>query len=189
MIKGKVTYKPALNYLRKIEKQSKYATAVALTKTAWSVKADEVKALDNHLNKPTPFTKRAYRVQRATKRRLVSSVYAAPIQDKYLQHQVHGGTSKGHVPGKRQKLNAYGNLPRRATKRKNTFSATIKGVSGVWQRKGRGKSKKVILVAHFPSSRSYSKRLPFYRVARGTVDKRFPNHYRNEFKKAMRSAR
>lgn len=189
MIKGKVTYKPALKYLRKIEKQSRYANAVALTKTAWDVRAEEMEALDRYLQKPTPFTKRAFRVQRATKRRPMSSVYAAPIQEQYLQHQVYGGVSKGHVPGKKQKLNAYGNLPRRATKRKNTFSATIGGVSGVWQRKGRGKNKRVELVAHFPKSRKYSKRLPFHRVARAAVNKKFPVHYRQEFKRAMRSAR
>jgi hypothetical protein len=189
MIKGKVFYRGAVNYLRRAEKQSRFATAAALTKTAWQVKDAEVDALVKYLDRPTPFTKRAFRVQRATKQRMMAMVYAAPIQDEYLSTQVFGGQTKGHVPGKRQKLNAYGNLPRRATKRKNTFSATINGVSGVWQRVGRGKNKKIVLVAHFPNTRRYKARLPFYRIARSMVVKRFPGNFDRSFRKAMRTAR
>lgn len=189
MIGGTVIYKGAVSYLRKVEKQSVYANAVALTKTAWQVKDEEVVALKRHLKSPTPFTQRAYRVRRATKQKLVSSVYAAPIQEKYLRHQVYGGQSKGHVPGKQQKLNAYGNLPRRATKRKRTFNATINGIKGTWQNVGKGKRKKLVLVAHFPASRSYKKRLPFFRVARTVVDRRFSKNYSVAFRNAMRTAR
>ena len=189
MIKGRVSYKPALKYLQRVEKQSRFAKAKALTQTAWQVKDEESKALVKHLKNPTPFTRRAYRVQRATKARPVAAVYAAPIQDKYLQHQVHGGVSKGHVPGKQQKLNQYGNLPRRATKRKNTFNATINGIKGTWQNVGKGKNRKLVLVAHFPASRKYAKRLPFHRIARDVVRRRFKGNYDRAFKGAMRTAR
>jgi hypothetical protein len=189
MIKGRVIYKPSLKYLRKVEKQSRFANAKALTQTAWQVKDEEVKALSTYLKSPTPFTKRAYRVKRATKAKPVAAVYAAPIQEKYLRHQVFSGTSKGQVPGKQQKLNAYGNLPRRATKRKRTFNATINGIRGTWQNVGKGKNRKLVLVAHFPTSRKYSKRLPFFRVARETVSRRFKGNYRKAFKQAMRTAR
>jgi len=189
MITGKVIYKPAVKYLRKVKKQSDFATVVALTKTAWQTRDAEIKALSKYLHNPTPFTKKAFRVQRATKARPMAVVYVAPIQEKYLAPQVHGGSTKGHVPGKHQKLNQYGNLPRRATKRKNTFSATINGVSGVWQRTGGKRNPQVKLVAHFPGSRNYSKRLPFFRVARETIDKRFQGNFRAAFKKAMSTAR
>lgn len=189
MIGGSVIYKGAIKYLQKVEKQSRFANAVALTKTAWQVKSEEVKALSGFLKSPTPFTKKAYRVRKATKAKLVASVYAAPIQEKYLRHQVYGGQSKGHVPGKQQKLNAYGNLPRRATKRKKTFSKTINGTKGVWQNKGKGKNRQIVLVAHFPSSRSYAKRLPFFRVAHTVVGRNFKKNYSVAFRNAMRTAR
>ena len=189
MLKANVSYSGAIRYLQRIEKQSRFAAVQATTKTAWQVKDEETEALSRHLNNPTPFTKRSFRVQRATKQKPTAVVYAAEIQDKYLSAQVFGGQTRGHVPGKRQKLNAYGNLPRKATKRKNTFSATIKGVSGVWQRKGRGKNKRVELVAHFPKSRKYSKRLPFHETARRVVKQRYGQNFSMAFKRAMRTAR
>ena len=189
MTKGRVVYKGALNYLKRVEKQSRFANAKALTQTAWQVKDADVKALSIHLKSPTPFTKRSFRVQRATKAKPVASVYAAPIQEKYIQYAVFGGTSKGHVPGKQQKLNAHGNLPRRATKRKRTFNATINGLYGTWQNVGKGKNKKIVLIAHYQSSRRYSKRLPFFKVARDTVSRRFKHNYDKAFKDAMRTAR
>ena len=128
-------------------------------------------------------------MQRATKSKLVSSVFSAPIQERYLAIQVFGGSSKGHVPGKQQKLNAYGNLPRRATKRKNTFNATINGITGTWQNVGKKKNRKLVLVAHYPSTRHYHKRLPFFMVAEKVVGKRHKKNFDLAFKNAMRTSR
>ena len=205
MISGRVDYNGAVKALQRYEKQSKYAYARALTETAKSVQREEIKALHYHLDRPTPFTtnpsntRGAIRVKYANKNHLVSVVYAAPIQDKYLKYAVDGGT---RLPKHRaipipvgQKRGRYGHMTRNALnslhKNPKVFSGVPHGrkTPGLYKRMGRGGRKNLRLMVKYQSSARYDKRLPFYRVARTTVLKLFPDHYRNEFKKAMRSAR
>ena len=107
-------------------KQARFATAQALTRTAWAVVRAEQAEVDKVFDKPTPFTKRAFGVERATPQSLTAVVYIKPRQAEYLAPQIEGGSrpmkrfeqrlsseakSAGFwVPGKGVKLNAYGNL-------------------------------------------------------------------------------
>ena len=129
-------------------KQLPFAMARALTATAWDIQRHITEELPNYLDRPTPFTRKAFGVQRANKRELRARVFVKDRQSRYLKYQVEGGTRtpKGRaivVPytrGGAIKLNKYGNLPRgRVAKliaQNKTFSGTVKGTPGVWRRTG-----------------------------------------------------
>ncbi|MFY0619033.1 hypothetical protein [Shimia sp.] len=114
------------------QRQLPFATAMALNDTAADVDEAWTKQMARRLDRPTPFTMRGIRRQRAVKRRLVATVAFKDIQAQYLRLQVEGGSRKpvGNailIPVA-QKLNRYGNMPKgavgRSVKRKDTFIAS-----------------------------------------------------------------
>lgn len=99
-----------------MQKQLRYAAAVALTRTAGAVKDAMPAALDRALDKPTPFTKKGLFVNRADKSTLAATVGFMDRQASYLRYQISGGTrtagARGiKLPGNIE-LNAFGNIPR-----------------------------------------------------------------------------
>ncbi len=60
--------------------QVPYATAVALTRTAQDAAKELNAELPKHLDNPTPFTRQAFTILRATKRDLRAVVLAKPAQ-------------------------------------------------------------------------------------------------------------
>jgi hypothetical protein len=102
--------------LTHLEKQTRYATAVALTRTAKAVKDAMPEAMDRALDRPTPFTKRGMYVKAAKASDLTAVVGFMDRQASYLKYQIAGGTraptSRGiKLPGNIQ-LNSFGNIPR-----------------------------------------------------------------------------
>lgn len=99
-----------------LTKQIKFATAVALTKTATKVKQALPDALDVTFDRPTPFTKQGTYLVKATRDNLVAEVGFKDIQSHYLHLQAEGGTQEPgpagiRLPGNIQ-LNAFGNIPK-----------------------------------------------------------------------------
>ncbi len=125
--------------IEQIERQRRFAVAVALTRTAQDVAGAELEEIARAFDRPTPYTMGALRVQPATKDKLeavvmlkddsyVSKAGIAPA--KYLLPQIEGGS--GHlkrfervlqmagwmpagwraVPGRFARLDAYGNVSR-----------------------------------------------------------------------------
>lgn len=96
--------------------QLPFATSVALNAVAQDA-ADEVgRETARRLDRPTPFTRRAWSVWKSSKAQLTATVYAKDAQARYLRWQVAGGS---RAPNKRAqrlpsniKLNEFGNLPR-----------------------------------------------------------------------------
>ena len=74
-----------------VSDQVPYATAVALTKTAQDAARELNAELPRYLDNPTPFTRNAFTLKRATKRDLNAIVFAKDVQAKYLRYQVFGG--------------------------------------------------------------------------------------------------
>ena len=67
-ISVKMETERAEKYLRKAaKKQLPFATAVALTKTAKHLAEVERRSLSKHLDRPTPFTKKAFAIKPARK--------------------------------------------------------------------------------------------------------------------------
>lgn len=175
------------------KEQVPFAASRAINNTLKLVKRAEEAALDKYLDRPTPFTKKAYRIKFSNKRNLSGALFAMPIQNRYLAPQVFGGEvhfPKGHpVPGSRAKINAYGNLPRRATKAKNVHNKTTRGgLRGSWKVTGK-KKKKVTLVGHFVDSATYKPLLPFGRIAVSVFNRRFPREMDKAFAWAVATAR
>lgn len=123
--------------LQKQQKQVRFATAVALTRTAGIAKREVVDAMRKNFDRPTPYTLRSIFTKRATALKLEASAY---VKDDYigggqnlstaelLKHQFSGGKREAKrsewrfrqaglmsgneflVPAKAAKLDAYGNV-------------------------------------------------------------------------------
>lgn len=99
-----------------IDKQLRFAAAVALTKTAKEIRQALPAELDKVFDRPTTFTKQGTYLKAARRDELVAEVGFRPIQSKYLRLQAEGGIympREGGIrlPGNIQ-LNAFGNIPR-----------------------------------------------------------------------------
>lgn len=121
--------------LNNVRKQAKFATAVALTKTAKSVKEKEQNEMRRVYDRPKPFTVNSVFIKPASKRQpepfaivgLKNRTAGTPAA-KYLYRTIEGGARalkkseaklKGRgilprgskiVPGERTRLNRFGNL-------------------------------------------------------------------------------
>ena len=121
----------AAAWLGGVEKQVRYATAVALTRTATQIKAALPAELDRVLDRPTPFTKRGIYLKAARRDNLTAEVGFMDRQASYLALQFTGGvrrpTARGiRLPGNIE-LNAFGNIPRGLTDRLKAAAAAQDG--------------------------------------------------------------
>jgi hypothetical protein len=179
------SFKKSMNGLAK--KQMPFAGAMALTRTAWDMKKKELDpGLDKHLDRPTPFTKKAIRVQKARKNHLVAYVRVAPLQARYLRYQVKGGTRRPHkkallVPVG-QRLNKYGNMPRSTVSKLMQNPKVFSGIPhgrtqpGIYKRLGPKGRKKLHLMVAYEKRASYEKRFHFYQLAERQAKRSFNNN-------------
>ena len=110
--------------LRNAQKQIPFATSKALNDTADAVAKRLTGQMDRFLDRPTPFTKRAFltasgrfKGKRANRRDLEAIIMADKAQNEYLRLNVFGGirTPKRRaimVPTGKVPVNRYGNVPR-----------------------------------------------------------------------------
>ena len=175
------------------QRQIAFAAALALTKTAQQAQRDVTAELPKVFDRPTPFTMRAIAMERANKQTLTARVYIRPIQAEYLRREIAGGTA---LPKKRAlvipfhaELNQYGGLPRTAVKRllrrKDTFSGTVRGVSGIWQRTG----KTVRLLVAYEGKAEYKPRFPFAALVMRSVERNLPREMHAAIRRAVATAR
>ena len=193
----KVKFSTRLEKIAK--KQIPFTCAKALNDTAFGIVKDEQHALEEHLDRPTPFTKRAFQVEKASKNRLVAYVKVRQLQGRYLRYQIRGGTRSPNrraipVPVK-QRLNKYGNMPRGAIGRmlvnKKVFSGVPRGRSaeGIYQIMGGRRNRHLKMLVAYEKSASYEKRFPFYAVAGNHVQRHFRANLRRASRYAMQTAR
>ena len=164
--------------------QLPFATALALNATAEDVKRNADKLLDRKLDRPTPFTRRAFTVWRASKRKLEATVFAKDAQAEYLQYAESGGphTPRGRamvVPSKLRR-NKFGNMPKGAIKkalaRPTVFSGDPDGSrpGGIYERTRRGRGLRLLVV--YAQRLRYTPRLGFQDAARKTAEARMAHH-------------
>ncbi|WP_109314760.1 hypothetical protein [Pseudovibrio ascidiaceicola] len=189
------------------QRQLPFAISLALNYTVEDIKANTEKALGRRLDRPAPFTKRGLALKRATKRNLSAAVFFKDRQAEYLELQEKGGTRKPKrkalaVPFS-QRLNKYGNLPRRTIerllKRPDVFQGEVNGVEGIWQRPRRSKrhngsrgtkgSSGLKLLIAYEESADYQPRLCFRESARKTADARIKHNFRRAMQRALATAR
>lgn len=194
-------FKKAQKALGRMSKQVPFAASLAMNKTAESIQSVEKRKIQSDLDRPTPAVVKSIRVQRSSKRYLNAAVFVLPAISNFLHYQVEGGTRapRGRteaVPVK-IRLNKYGNIPaRRQNKiakllaRPDTFSGTVRGVPGIYQRgRGRMRNKKVKLLLAYENRISYRPRFPFYRYAQTTLNRVWRRQFNNAIARALRSAR
>jgi hypothetical protein len=183
--------------LRRVQAQARqipFAIAKTLTQVARTAAQDVQTDLPRVLDRPTQFTVRSIAWKMATKQTLTSEVYIRPAAAVYLAPLITGGVVK---PKRRAllepvnvALNQYGNLPPRKIKqllaRKDTFSGTINGIGGIWQRIGAGRVK--LLVA-YQAEQQKRKQFDFGGMVARTAQREFPRLLERNLADAMASAR
>lgn len=105
-----------LAHLSGMQKQVRYAAAVALTRTAQDVKEAMPALMERELDRPVAFTKRGLFVRMARPQTLEAIVGFMDAQAKYMALQIAGGTRKPgphgiKLPGNIT-LDSFGNIPR-----------------------------------------------------------------------------
>lgn len=124
-----------LAHLAGMQKQVKFAAAVALTRTAQAAKVEVGRLMPSELDRPKPGTTKALRVERATRDNLTAVVRlnnrgeGVPSSE-FIGHNITGGRRGMKrselmlraagilpdglytIPGKEAKLDAYGNMRR-----------------------------------------------------------------------------
>ena len=190
-------------HLNRIQrKQIPFATAKALTQTAFDVKRTLQNALPRRLDRPTKGIINSVQVDKATKYNVTARVGFAGLgfdktlwresPAKIMRYHIKGGT---RYPNKRaiavpvkQTTNQFGNLKRNAVKNllANTtkyFSGTPKGMSnaGIYERQ---KKKLKMLVAWEPKATYQGGRFPFKGIVKLSVAK----NYRKRFERSLQDA-
>jgi hypothetical protein len=179
------------------KKQLPFAIAKGLTDTAKEARGVLTQALPRQLDRPTPFTMRAFAITPATKTKLYAKVFVRADQWKYLTYQFEGGdrmpTRRALVLPKNLKLNQYGNMQRRAIKqllaKKNVFSGVVDGVPGIYQRKQFASGTGVQLLIGYADKVRYRRRYPFKEIAQRSVSKSFNRNFQRALDEALASAR
>lgn len=172
--------------LSKLEKkQIPFATSQALNDSAFEARKDLQIEVARQLDRPTPFTVKAFQVERSTKRRLKALVFVEGKRA-YLENVIFGLNRTGNIGVPvNKRLNKYGNIPGKKTgyiKKGNQFIATIRGVRGVWQReKGRG----LTLLVRFHDSVKHKERFGFENVVFRTVKRSFFPFYQRRLSRAV----
>lgn len=198
MIDIKINTKNAGQWLNNIAaKQIPYAAANTLNNVAFAVKDEEVSALGNYLDRPTPFTKRGFEVVKASRSRLIASVGARQIQGEYLKFAVEGGTrtpkKMAIVLPRAMNLNQYGNMPKGRVKsllkQRTVFSGKVRGIGGIWRRVGGKKNRGVKLLVKYTGKAQYTERLPFVELAEVKVGLMFDQEFQAQLSKALWTAK
>lgn len=176
--------------------------AAALSKTAFDVRDALGVGMASAFDRPTPFTMRAFKVDGATAGSLVATVYAMPLQARYLFWEIEGGerNTKGFekhmglmggeaaIPGQGAKLNVYGNMSMAFIKQvssdqntrgtaKRFFIGTPKG----WLADGTfdgvwarvDDNNRLVRVMAFAEEAQYKTRFDMSAIAGRTIDARF----------------
>ena len=180
--------------------QIPFATAMAMNSTAFDVRKQIVD--DTYPNSFTVRNKRfasaMFRVEKATKRKLVARVYDRLGRD-YMVNQAEGGVKRPRgnhiaIPGRAIKRTASGKIPKGRQPRNvlNSRGYRTKLQSGqdvIAEQTGMGAAKRQRVlyllenVAHIP------KRFPFYEDAARKTRRVFDGHFGRAFRRAVASAR
>ena len=191
MFNVKGDLKPITKHLNRMQKkQMPFAAATAINDTLKQVVKAEQMQIVKRLDRPTPFTVKAFKIKWAKKHALHGEVVIKPAQWKYLKYQIEGGTRTGKigVPTTNAKLNKYGNIPGRRKgliRNKKQYMTD----SGVWERYGGKRNPKAKLIVAFASSVTYNKRFPFKKIADGVARSQFQKNFKRSIKRAIATAR
>ncbi|MEM9782802.1 MAG: hypothetical protein AAF899_10020 [Pseudomonadota bacterium] len=182
-------------------RQMPFALAQAINRVGAAVKRAADRLLVRKLDRPTPFTRRAFRLSKARKSRPVATVFAMDRQAAYLATLEEGGTRQ---PARRallvpvgQRVNRYGNLPRgsvgRAVADPRVFTGVPRGkganAAGIYRRTGRGGRGRLKLLVAFEGVARYRPQLGFVHQSRRVAVRLLPAAVAGALDAALRSRR
>lgn len=194
MISVKHNIKALSKSLKGFRDQIPFATSKALNATAFDARKGVIAQLHKDIDRPTPFTISGVRYSNSNKRNLTATIYILPNRWEYLKFQVEGGTRKPRSAklaiGVGVKRNKYGNPSRGSVKRllarQDTFSGSVRGVPGIWQRTKKGIK---LLYAYKEKANYKAGRFRYYQSVNNTVKKSFNKHFIIAIKQAIKTAR
>lgn len=181
-------------------KQLPFATSLAINATLDDIHKNETRRLERTIDRPTPFTRKAYGRKRANKFTLAGAVFAKDIQAGYLKRLEKPSTRlpKGRaiVIPRKVRLNKYGNMPKGRVKKAlaspKVFSGRPRGggAPGIYQRMGRKGRGRLVRLIDYAKRAVYRKApLQFERNARLTAEAQIPIHFERALNRALRTAR
>ncbi len=209
MIKATINTKGVERMMRTATKQVRYAAALALSEAAEDYQRVGTVLMRQTLDRPIPFTQRGLKHTRATASKLQASVFMLPRQASYMVYQVEGGSTSGAKPYPiRASEDAYGNLPKGATKRNRAFTITSRdGLKLTFIRTRSGKKPRarrsvayagrqvsdrwrgLKLIAGSTVARRYKPLYPFYERAQTRVPVIVRRVFLRQLQSALRGAR
>lgn len=177
------------------KKQIPFATSIAINNTLFGLRKEMSKQLDKKLDRPTPFTKRGFLVDKSKKTKLVGTLFLKDVVADYLQYQIDGGVRINSkmipVPNiKNAKLNKYGNIIGKKTgliKKKTQFFGTVNSTQGIWERTNKDQRVKLIIGLH--RDVSYEPKFPFYVIADKYSKNTFNKNLIKSLNKALKTAK
>ena len=192
---------------RKLNRVQREQVPFAISLTLNALAQDAANAItvqmDRYLDRPTPFTKKAYvggrgfKGKRASKRNLEAILIPGEVQAEYLKFQIAGGTRLPDktailVPTRAAGLNKYGNISRANQKKiakgeGKFFKAGIREgkTPGVYKRT----AKKIEPYAFYVDSATYKPIFPIEKIANGVVQNRLKKQFQKALAKALQTAR
>jgi CheY-like chemotaxis protein len=192
---------------RKLNRAQREQVPFAIAQTLNALADDTANAItvqmDRYLDRPTPFTKKAYlggrgfKGKRATKRSFEAILIPGDIQAKYLKFQIEGGIRRPDqkailVPTKLAPKNKYGNLTRANRKRMvagggKFFSAGDREgkTPGIYKRVGNT----VQPFAFYVDEAKYEAIFPIDKIANGIVSNRLQKRFSEALARALATAR
>ena len=191
MIHIEIDASEVFDVLRRLEVNLKPAVAAGMTRTMRAVEQHEIKAMEDQIDRPTPFTLDSLWLQPATASKLEVTLGIKPIASKYLTRPILGGdVNNTLVPVlANEKLNQYGNIVAKrkgmkylAQHRKKSFVARIKGTLAVWQRIDRHQVRALI---YKDPDAPRQKRWTFYETGEKVIQSRVLRDIHNAIKKAL----
>lgn len=192
MIKFKAEFAKLSRELKKTEKQVERATTMAVNKVGFDVKDKLTNDMDRYIDRPTPFTKKAWLVRRSGKKTIVQ---LKDIQAEYLQWQILGGTQRARrgqpiiVPQRHARINKYGNITGKRSgliKRKTEFIAEINGTLGVWRRVGGKRNPGLKLIHAIQKTLKHKKVYPVFEIAEKEIKKQYPIKLKRSMEKVFK---
>lgn len=189
-----VLAKQVLKNMERYQNSVNFGVAKTLTGAAWESRKAVQANLPKWLDIRKPFLAQSIVVNRATKERLVSEVQFLP-RAKMAFLLEEGGTKR--PKGKSLAVPVRGNIdPKKITKskrpaallaRKDTFSAEIRGVAGVWQRLPGQRLK--LLYAYEPQARFEKGKIHFRKTVDNVARKFIQNNLSKNLAQAFKTSK
>jgi len=168
------------------------ATSQAINKTLPRVNDAGKTEIVKKVDRPTPNSVDAFFNKWSSKTTLEGAV-VLKNNASYLAGLIEGGaeTKKKAVPGIKEKLNEYGNLPRTRTRNKNVFwgSSIQTKIEGWWTDVQGPEGRELQLVAFIPDKREYNALIDFYGEGAKAVDQYFNTYFSESLDSAIATAK